>query len=279
VLTLPEGMTVNPSVADGLVGCPLLEGVEPDQEAREQKLEETGINLESGEPANCPKSSTLGTVEVRTPLLEKPLPGSIYLAKPYENPFGDAEDPGGSLLAVYIVVDDHERGVLIKLAGHVEANAQTGRLTVTLQGNPQLPIEDFALSFFGGPRGLLVTPPACGAATTSAELTPWSGAAAATPSSSFQIDGGCGQGLNPGLRSGSVNVLAAAFTTFTMQLARQDSEQDIGALSFTTPPGLLANLRAFRSAPNRRRSRANAGRPRKLAWPGSRRGRAATRST
>jgi hypothetical protein len=27
-----------------------------------------------------------------------------------------------------------------------------------------------------------------------------------------------------------------------MQLARQDSEQEIGALSFTTPPGLLANL-------------------------------------
>ncbi len=230
VITLPEGMTIDPSSADGLTSCPLLKGIEPEKEAREQKGEEKGINLESSEPANCPNASKIGTVEVRTPLFEKPLPGSVYLAKPYENPFGSPEHPGGSLLAVYIVVDDAERGVIIKLAAEVKADPGTGRLTMTLKDNPQLPIEDFELSFYGGPRGLLVTPPACGTATTSSELTPWSGEAAATPSGGFQIDEGCGHGFAPTLLAGGgerrgrrvqpvhVDVLSAGFRTDAREL-------------------------------------------------------------
>ena len=88
--------------------------------------------------------------------------GSLYLAQPYENEpaFGSSEHPGGSLLALYLVAEAD--GMLVKLAGKVEANSQTGQLTVTWANLPQLPIGEMQLSLYGGERALLVTPPACG---------------------------------------------------------------------------------------------------------------------
>jgi hypothetical protein len=41
-------------------------------------------------------------VEVLTPLLERPLPGSVYIASQGDNPFG-------SLLAIYLAIDEPER--------------------------------------------------------------------------------------------------------------------------------------------------------------------------
>ena len=68
----------------------------------------------------------LGAAKIVTPLLEDPLEGSIYLAQPYANEpaFGSPEHPGGSLLALYLVAEGD--GMLIKLAGKVEADPQHG---------------------------------------------------------------------------------------------------------------------------------------------------------
>ena len=52
------------------------------------------------------------------------LSGSIYIAKPFENPFD-------SLLGLYIVVKDPVRGIIVKLAGHIEPNPVTGQLVTT----------------------------------------------------------------------------------------------------------------------------------------------------
>ncbi|HEY5344683.1 MAG TPA: hypothetical protein VIJ66_13635 [Solirubrobacteraceae bacterium] len=90
-------------------------------------------------------------------------------------------------------------GVRIKLAGQIEANQLTGRLTIVLGELPQLPISGLELHFFGGERALLSTTPRCGLATSTSALTPWSGAPAAAPSSSFEIDAGM-----DGAASGSV---------------------------------------------------------------------------
>ena len=63
------------------------------------------------------------------------LKGSVYLAKPFDNPFG-------SLLALYLVVEDEATGIIAKLAGKVKPDPATGQLTTTFAENPQLPLED-----------------------------------------------------------------------------------------------------------------------------------------
>ena len=75
---------------------------------------------------------------------------------------------------IYIVVDDPLSGVIVKLAGRVEANPATGQLTTTFDENPQLPFEDLKLHLFGGSRAALVTPDVCGSFNSQSALTPWS---------------------------------------------------------------------------------------------------------
>ncbi|HTZ85247.1 MAG TPA: hypothetical protein VMB05_01135 [Solirubrobacteraceae bacterium] len=221
VVKLPAGMVVNPASANGLQGC-----------------SSGQIGLDSPAPAACPDASKIGSVEVDTPLVEHSLPGAVYLAAQGDNPFD-------SLLAIYVVVDDPQTGVIVKLAGHVQPDPATGQLTTTFSENPQLPFEDFKLDFFGGPRAPLVTPGGCGTFTTTTDLTPWSSpeGADATPSSSFSIDSGCGApGFAPSFSAGTLGAQAGAYSPLSVTFSRQDHEQSLGGVSVTTPPGLLGSL-------------------------------------
>jgi hypothetical protein len=229
-ITLPEGLVVNPASADGLAGCA------PAQ-----------IELGGEEPARCPDASKIGTVEVGTPLLERPLRGGVYVAAPYDNPFG-------SLLALYIAVDDPRTGIVVKLAGEVESDRETGRLTTTFDQSPQLPFEDFELDFFDGPRAALRTPATCGTFATEAVLTPWTAPAGeeATRSSSFEIAAGadgspCAASADqaphaPAFTAGTLAPQAGAYSPFVMRLARGGGSQEIEGISLTLPPGLTGRL-------------------------------------
>ncbi|MGH2903692.1 MAG: hypothetical protein ACRDK7_08940 [Solirubrobacteraceae bacterium] len=225
VVTLPAGMTVNPSSANGLQACSSAQ-----------------IDLNGSGPANCPDAAKIGSVEVETPLLDHPLPGSVYLAAQGDNPFN-------SLLAIYIALDDPVTGVVVKLAGHVEADPNTGQLTARFEGNngqllegePQLPFSDFKLKFFGGAKAPLVTPPGCGTYTTATRLEGWN-EAVATPGDSFSVTSGCGGGFAPSFSAGIVNNQAAGYSSFSTTFSRQDGEQRLGGLTLTLPPGLLGKL-------------------------------------
>lgn len=221
VVKLPAGLVINPSQASGLAACSSVQ-----------------IALASTDPPGCPDASKIGSVEVDTPLIGHPLPGAVYLAAQGDNPFG-------SLLAIYIVVDDPESGVIVKLPGHVELDPQTGQLTTTFSENPQVPFEDFKLDFFGGPRAPFVTPATCGTFTTATRMTPWTSpdGADATPSSGFNIGEGCGAaGFAPAFSSGTTGTQAGSYSPFTLSFSRQDHEQDLGGLTMTMPPGLLGSL-------------------------------------
>jgi hypothetical protein len=219
VVTLPPGVSLNPAAADGLGAC-----------SSQQ------IGLDNAAQPDCPDASRIGSVDIESPLLARALQGAIYLATPNENTFG-------SLLAVYMAAE--QDGVLLKLAGRIDANPGTGQLTFTIDDTPQLPFTDLTLTFEGGPRAPLATPPGCGTFTTTSQLTPYSvpqAAAPATPSSSFNVDEGCGGGFSPSFLAGATSVLAGHDTGFTLQIARADGEQLIQSLSATLPPGLLARL-------------------------------------
>ena len=161
-VTLPEGMTANPGLAEGLGAC-----------TPAQYEAETAESL-PGE--GCPPESKIGSIEIETPLLDEKVQGAVYIATPYDNKpeFGSAEHPGGSLLALYVVAKDPARALLIKVAGKIEPNPVTGQLTTTFENTPQQPFSRFTLKFRPGATAPLVSPPACGAYSTQAVLTPWS---------------------------------------------------------------------------------------------------------
>jgi hypothetical protein len=236
-VVLPEGLTINPSAGVGLGGC------SPAQYASE--------SIESAEGAGCPNDSKLGTVEIETPLLTQKIAGSIFIAQPYENPFD-------SLVALYIVARNPETGILVKLAGRVEAGGQAGvvglapgQLRTTFEDNPQLPFDHFRFKFREGQQAPLISPPTCGAFNIAADLTPWSNPLATlTDTSAFTITQGAEGGACPGgvspfapkLEAGTLNNNAGTFSPLYVHLTRSDAESEISSFSTNLPPGLTGDL-------------------------------------
>ncbi len=250
VVTLPEGMTVNPSAGAGLGACT--------QEEYEQEA------LETPAGQGCPNDSKLGSVKIKTPALNEEGTGSVYIAQPYDNPFSEPGHPNGSLIALYVIVRFPVRGVVVKVAGKVSANPITGRLVTTfegvpfkigpsLPGLPPVPFSLFTFSFHQGETSPLVTPPVCGDYTVGAELTPWSEPAQTLTdlSSPFEItsafDGGpCPSGgvppFDPQVLAGTQDGRAGAYSSMYIRVIRNDGEQEITRFSAQLPPGLTANL-------------------------------------
>lgn len=231
VVTLPEGVTVNPSSANGLAAC------RPAQ-----------VALSDPQPARCPDASKIGSVEINTPLVDHPVKGAVYVASQNDNPFN-------SLLAIYIAVDDPQTGVVVKLAGHVMPDPSTGRLTTRFDDNPQLPFEDFTVEFFDGPRAPLRTPGTCGNYTTATDLRPWSAPESgpdATPSDSFVVSAApaaepcavseASQPHRPGFSAGTLAPVAGSFSAFVTNLSREDGSQILRGLNVALPEGLVGKL-------------------------------------
>lgn len=230
-VTLPEGMTINPSEAEGLGVCS-----EADL-ARE--------TYDSGPNAGCPESSKIGSVEAETSVIDRNPTGSLYLAKPYQNPFG-------SLLALYMVLKIPDRGVLVKLPGEVVTDPDTGQITTIFDNIPQVPVSTFHLHFREGSRAPLVTPSACGTYNALSLLGPWSRPdELITRSSLFSIESGPGHGpcpsgglppFKPLLLAYATNPIAGSFSPFYVRLTRTDAEQEITHFSIKLPPGFAAKL-------------------------------------
>jgi hypothetical protein len=230
VVTLPEGFSTNPSLAEGLNVC------------TEADLARESVNSKPG--AGCPDASKIGTVEVQTPLLEENVNGSLFIAKPYENPFN-------SLLALYIVIKNPTLGIVVKQALRVENDPITGRITTVAEDLPQLPFSHFKLHFREGTRSPLASPPGCGTFKASATLTPWSGGPPLTTDSAFQIITGTGAGacpaagappFHPDLVAGTINNAAATYSPFNLRLSRNDGEGEFTRFSIKLPPGITGKL-------------------------------------
>lgn len=217
VVRLPSGMSVSPSVARGLSACGLAE-----------------IGLGSSSEPTCPATSQIGSVEIKSPLLEESLHGSIFVARQNENPFN-------SLLALYMVV--RGPGIMLKLPGRVTPNPSTGQLTVEFDDTPQLPFETLKVELQGGARAPLVSPPSCGVYSADAELTSWASDAPLQLEAPMTFDQNCSTGgFDPGLRAGTKDPAGGSFSPFVLQVTRQDGEADLSRIQATLPPGLLAKL-------------------------------------
>jgi hypothetical protein len=246
-VTLPEGVTLNPAAADGLLGC------------AEAQVGFMGSDPSSGAvlftptlaAPFCPDAAKVASVKIKSPLLPpgQPLVGAVYLATPA--PGGEAgQNPFASLVAMYIVAEDPISGTVVKLPGKVTLDPATGQIRATFENAPQLAFEDAEIHFFGGSRAPLATPARCGTYTTSATFTPWSGNEAVSSTSSFQVTSGPNGSSCPGaslpfapsLAAGTTNINAGSFTPLTTTIGREDGNQSIQTVQLHMPAGLSGVL-------------------------------------
>ena len=133
VVTLPSGVTVNPSVGAGLETC------SPAQYASETPTSNPGDG--------CPNGSKVGDFFAHSPLfgVGENFEGSIYLAEPDNPATADhgAENPFDDLVAVYLVAKlppARRSGQARRPASTPTPRPATDR--ATFDGLPQLPYTD-----------------------------------------------------------------------------------------------------------------------------------------
>ena len=102
-VTLPDGWSVSPSSADGLVGC---------------SDAQSSVGTPLG--AQCPEASKIGTVEATTPLLDEKLSGGVYVGTQ------ESDDPlSGRMFRMFIALNSEERGIHVKLPGQIRIDRPT----------------------------------------------------------------------------------------------------------------------------------------------------------
>ncbi|MDP9133901.1 MAG: hypothetical protein M3N56_03635, partial [Actinomycetota bacterium] len=226
-VTLPPGMTLNPSVATGLEACT-----------------DAQLAVQAGVPGGdaCPAASRIGAVEVRTPLLP-PLPGqpaggpdqvgSAYVGQPLP----------GNMYRLFLTIEG--RGVSIRLKGSVRPNPDTGQITAVFTDNPQLPFDELAVDFRSGSLAPLATPLDCGPKTASASLTPWSGTAPLEATSDpFDISSpACPVPFRTFFGASTASPGSGQFTPLAVRIGRDDRNQFLSTVRVDAPPGLAAKIK------------------------------------
>ncbi|MGN6202240.1 MAG: hypothetical protein ACTHNY_07540 [Solirubrobacterales bacterium] len=218
-ISLPEGVTISPAAAQGLLAC-------SDEQLGRGK---------AGAPT-CPPASQIGTAKLEGPQLREPLSGRVYLGQ---------ELPGDRFrLFVYAA----GAGAEAKIVGSLHPDSRTGRLTASLADLPAAGFETMSLELEGGSDALLATPLECGQAAVSATFTPSSGTPPVTRSGAVAIGGrggsGCGKApFSPTLAAGSANPRAGGSTSFQVKVGRADGEQLPSRVAISLPEGMSATLR------------------------------------
>ncbi len=253
VVTLPPGVAVSPSAADGLQGCSAAQfGF--------KGVNQLGIDEMAPGPGACPAASTVGKVEVLTPLLGEPLTGTVFVAQPACGGSGQPEcteemAEAGGVFALYMEVGSENTGIHVKLRGKVEVGGngqysqthglQPGQVRTSFIKTPQVAVfSELRLKFNGGPRAPLANPQTCGTFTTNANLEPWSAPESgpnAIEEPSFNISG-CENRFAPSFSAGTVNNQAGGYSAFTTTFTRQDREQDLSGVTVNMPEGLLGKI-------------------------------------
>ena len=255
-VTLPQGMGLNPSAANGLKAC-------------------TDAQFGKGtrNPVACPPESKIGTAILTTPPLpEGPLVGNVYVGNQL------SRDPlSGNLYRIFVHAKSDRYGVDVRLTGNVVANPKTGQLTPVFDepakidplrgeevphGLPQVPFTNFKLDLDDGPKAVLSSPPTCGPNNASSQLTPWSeqfGGKGASPSAKFSLSSQPGGGacpktmaqrpFSPGFSAKPKSDQARAFTPFSTFISRPPGEQELKGIDVALPKGATAKLKGVPYCP------------------------------
>lgn len=216
IVRLPTGFGFNPALAAGGL----------------QLCSPAQFGKQGDDPIKCPDKSQIGTVTFDNPLLGV-VSGKVFFGRTAGHPY-----------QIYFFAQ--KQGVTVKLVGNVTLNNSTGQITTVLDGLPQVPYTRFLLSFFGGARGVLTTPPSCGDYTTSTVATPFSTGASVTTSltSSFSDDGAghCAPKEQPTIRGRMSSTKAMGSGTLTLDIQRPADSRRPKSLDVVMPPGLVGRV-------------------------------------
>jgi hypothetical protein len=226
-VSLPPGVTISPSLANGLQAC---------------SPEQFGAGVLTA--AVCPPRSQIGTVTIVTPLSSTPLEGQVFIGEPECGPCSPADAQDGRLLR--LLVQAQGSGLTLKLQGSASIDQGTEQLTASFDEVPQLPWGALQLTLDGGSGAALVNPSTCGTPLwASSRLTPYSSEAPAEPfSQAFEVSGCEAPRFQPTFLAGTTNNQAGAYSPLTVTLTRGQQEETLDSVSVQLPRGLLANLAA-----------------------------------
>jgi hypothetical protein len=240
-VTLPKGMGLNPSAANGLATC-------------------TDAQFGKGttNPVACPPASIVGHVKIESPPLEdqaEPQPEEVLEGNVYAGQQLSRDPTSGNEYRIFIEGKSDRYGISVRLVGNVRADPQTGQLSTTISEAPQVPFTTFDLTFNGGARSVLTTPPTCGPNQTATTMTPWSGTAPVHPGDSFTMTsapagGKCAKTLAerpfaPAFGFGPASAKAGAFSPVSIHITRPDGQQELKGTDITLPPGMTGKLKGI----------------------------------
>jgi hypothetical protein len=248
-VTLPLGMGLNPSAANGLQVCA-----------------DDDFNKGNRDPVACPPASRVGSVTIDSPALptkedgeeaeaEGPaLKGSVYVGKQL------SRDPtSGDLYRIFINAVSPRYGIDVRLIGKVSADPRTGQLTTTISDTPQSQVENFEVKLNGGARAVLSSPPTCGPNQATTVMTPWSGNTPATRNDSFAMTNAPGGGpcaktmaerpFSPSFGAAPESAKAGAFSPISIRINRGDGQQELKGTDVVLPPGMTGKLRGIPYCP------------------------------
>jgi len=242
-VTLPQGMGLNPSGAQGLVAC-------TDTQFKK------GVRVYNNE---CPPASNIGTVEVESPPLAETLKGNVYVGTQ------NSSDPeSGEEFRILLEAKSEHEGIDARLVGNVKANAKTGQLTAVItdqltgqfagklpDGLPQVPFKAIRVHLDGS-KQVLTSPPVCTAEGTS-HFEPWARPGENKPvNSSVTVSkdptgGACPKTMaerkfTPGYKANSNSTKAGAYSPFHVLITKRNGEQELKVVDVTLPKGLTGKL-------------------------------------
>jgi hypothetical protein len=229
VVTLPEGLSINPDAADGQTSC-------SDDQA----------NFDTEAPDECPETAKIGTFSIITPALDEALHGALYIGEPKP----------GNQYRILMVASGF--AIHAKVVADIHNDPQTGRVTFTVADLPQVPFETFKVHLFASDRGLLATPTHCTLYKIGSSFSPWNSRLSPQPSEpNLGVTTGPGgkpcpavvRPFNPGLVAGMSNATAGAFSNFHLKLDRDDGDQFLDDLGFKMPPGFTGYLKGIPYCP------------------------------
>jgi hypothetical protein len=231
-VTLPEGLTLNPSAVAGLEACT------PEQIGIEKGVFVRKPVPHISEQINCPEGSKLGTVTLNVPGLPSgSLQGNVFLGGPATGPIT------GPPYVIYVAAESEHYGVLERLKGETTPNETTGQLTTTFKENPEQPFTNLVVHFNKGPLAPLANPLKCEASAATTLFTPFTNTAAKAPTAVFEVTGCSGTPpFSPTQSTSSEPAQGGANTTFTQSVVRPQGNQYLAADRVVLPPGLVGAI-------------------------------------
>jgi hypothetical protein len=221
-ITLPEGMTLDPSAAHGLEACT----------PAQARIHSSTFGVA------CPEGSTLGTVSLNVPTLpDGSFTGNVYLGGPESGPIT------GSPYTAYVVANSKRYGVSVRVKAQVIPNPVTGQVTTVFNENPEQPFTNLAINFNRGVLTSVANPLICGTPKGSSSFVPTTGTPAVNAEFGVEVTGCAATipfALSQSTEDESLN--GGGHTSWTYNLGRPEGNQYLQEVKTVLPPGLVGAI-------------------------------------